>query len=138
MALALDVPVVPVSSLAALACDAPVDSNPILAVIDARMGEIYSGSFHRNADGLVEPIGSERVGSAELLKLPGGHTWHVIGTGWDSYAEMIRLRLGAAPASATGKRYPQAAAIARLAAREFHAGHGLAGLSARQGRHDQR
>ena len=126
MALALDVPVVPVSSLAALACDAPVDPNPILAVIDARMGEIYSGSFHRNADGLVEPIGSERVGSAELLKLPGGHTWHVIGTGWDSFAEMIRLRLGAAPASATGKRYPQAAAIARLAAREFHAGHGLA------------
>lgn len=126
MALALDIPVVPVSSLAALACDAPPDGNPILAVIDARMGEVYSGTFRRDADGLVEPMGAEHVGSAELLKLPGGHAWHVIGTGWDSYAEMIRLRLGADPASASGQRYPQAVAIARLAAREFTAGHGLA------------
>lgn len=126
MALALDLPVVPVSSLAALACDAPVDANSILAVIDARMGEIYSGIFRRDADGLVEPIGAERVGSAELLKLPSAHVWHVIGTGWDSYAEMIRLRLGATPTSASGRCYPQAAAIARLAAREFNAGHGLA------------
>ncbi|MBL0165248.1 MAG: tRNA (adenosine(37)-N6)-threonylcarbamoyltransferase complex dimerization subunit type 1 TsaB [Xanthomonadales bacterium] len=126
IALALDLPVVPVSSLAALACDAPVDANPILAVIDARMGEIYSGTFRRSADGLVEAIGAEHVGSAEMLKLPGGHSWHVIGSGWDSYAEMIRLRLGAAPASARGRCYPQATAIARLAAREFMAGHGLA------------
>ena len=126
IALALDLPVVPVSSLAALACDAPIDANPVLAVIDARMGEIYSGTFRRDADGLVEAIGAEHVGSAELLKLPGGHAWHVIGTGWDSYAGVIRLRLSAAPASASGKCYPQAAAIARLAAREFNAGHGLA------------
>ena len=129
IALALDLPVVPVSSLAALAalaCDAPVDANPILAVIDARMGEIYSGTFRRSADGLVEAIGLEHVGSAELLKLPGGHLWHVIGTGWDSYAEMICLRLGAVPASARGRCYPQATAIARLAVREFNAGHGLA------------
>lgn len=126
MALALNLPVIPISSLAALAFDAAYDDNPILAVIDARMGEIYSGSFRRDADGLVEPIGVEHVGSAELLKLPGGHQWHVIGSGWDSYAEIIRLRLGAAPVSANGRSYPQAAAIARLAAREFNAGHGLA------------
>ncbi len=126
MALALDLPVIPVSSLAALACAAPIDGRPILAVIDARMGEIYSGCFRRDGEGLVESIGVEHVGSAELLNLPGGHPWHVIGTGWDSYAEIIRLRLGAAPASASGRSYPQAAAIARLAAREFNAGHGLA------------
>ena len=126
MALALDIPVIPVSSLAALACDAPIDDNPILAVIDARMGEIYAGSFRRDSSGLVEPIGAERVGSAEKLTLSGGLSWNVIGTGWDSYAEMIRRRLDAAPAWAAGQRYPQATAIARLAARECAAGHGLA------------
>ena len=41
LALGLDVPVVPVSSLAALAQDAPTDIDaPILAVIDARMAHI--------------------------------------------------------------------------------------------------
>ena len=45
LALALDLPVVTVSSLAALAMEAPADGAPVLALIDARMGEIYAGSF---------------------------------------------------------------------------------------------
>src|SRR5215831_4430849 len=54
LALGLDIPVVPVSSLAALAQDAPAkQSGSILAVIDARMGEVYSGTFQRAPKGLV-------------------------------------------------------------------------------------
>src|SRR5690606_36643882 len=48
IALALDLPVVPVLSLAAWAQDGPAESRYILAVIDARMVEIYSGVFRRN------------------------------------------------------------------------------------------
>jgi len=46
--------VLPVSSLAALALQAPDNGAPILAVIDARMGEIYAGWYRRTASGLVE------------------------------------------------------------------------------------
>ena len=67
LALALDRPLVPVSSLAALAMQAPDNGVAILAVIDARMGEIYAGTFRRTAEGLVEPIGGESVGAAEAL-----------------------------------------------------------------------
>ncbi|MGH8118461.1 MAG: tRNA (adenosine(37)-N6)-threonylcarbamoyltransferase complex dimerization subunit type 1 TsaB, partial [Rhodanobacteraceae bacterium] len=45
LALALDIPVVPVSSLAVLAMQAPRNGAAILAAIDARRAEIYAGAF---------------------------------------------------------------------------------------------
>src|SRR3546814_9276810 len=49
MALALDLPVITVSSLAALALEAPEEEGTaILAVIDARMGEIYAACYRRD------------------------------------------------------------------------------------------
>jgi tRNA threonylcarbamoyladenosine biosynthesis protein TsaB len=125
IALALDIPVLPVSSLAALALDAPQDASSILAVIDARMGEIYAGTFTRGSDGLVREIGSETVGPAEALRVSPGRRWDIVGSGWDTYAEVIAARLDANPRSARGLCYPQAAAVARLAAPRFAAGQGV-------------
>ena len=60
MALALDRPVLPVSTLAALAMRAPrEDAAAILAVIDARMGEFYTAMYTPMADGMVEAAGEE-------------------------------------------------------------------------------
>jgi tRNA threonylcarbamoyladenosine biosynthesis protein TsaB len=126
MAFALDIPVVTVSSLAALAFDAPVDDAAILAVIDARMGEIYSACFRRGADGLPVLIGEEHVGVAQALILPEAPAWNVIGSGWASYREAIAARLPAPPRWAEGDRYPQAAAVAQLAAPVARAGGGVA------------
>ena len=129
LALGLDLPVVPVSSLAALALDAPPDAAAdaaILTVIDARMGEVYAGAFRRRADGLVEAIGPESVGRAEQLVLPARASWSVVGTGWDAYRDALQTRLPAPPQFAEGARYPQARAILRLAQREFAKGAGLA------------
>ncbi|MCE7950501.1 MAG: tRNA (adenosine(37)-N6)-threonylcarbamoyltransferase complex dimerization subunit type 1 TsaB [Xanthomonadales bacterium PRO7] len=126
LALALDVPVVPVSSLAALAQDAPDAGASILAVIDARMGEVYAGAFRRGADGLVEAMNEETIGKADELILPRSIQWCVVGTGWDAYCETLAARLPAAPAFADGARYPQARAIAALAAPQFAAGLGVA------------
>ena len=129
LALGLDLPVVPVSSLAALALDAPADAaqreNAILAVIDARMGEVYAGAFRRSADGLVEAIGAESVGHADKLVLPRSSQWSVVGTGWDAYREALSARLPAPPAFADGTRYPQARAVLRLAAPLFARGAGV-------------
>lgn len=135
LALGLDLPVVPVSSLAALALDAPDDAehrgNAILAVIDARMGEVYTGAFRRAADGLVEAISDEAVGSAEKWILPQNPQmqnaqWSVVGSGWDAYRDALATRLPAPPAFADGKRYPQARAVLRLASPRFNRGEGCA------------
>lgn len=126
IALALDIPVVTISSLAALAMQAPDNGAAILAVIDARMGEVYAGIFRRTRDGLVEPMGAESVGQADGLQLPQSDTWNVIGSGWTSYRRALAARLPTAPLWAEGERYPQAAEVARLAAPIAQAGGAVA------------
>src|SRR5699024_3326278 len=97
LAFALDIPVVTVSSLAALAMEAPNDDAATLAVIDARMGEIYAGCFRRDAEGLVSAIDDEGVDKADHLILPQADVWNVVGTGWGEYASALRGQLPSAP-----------------------------------------
>jgi len=125
IALALGIPVVPVSSLAALAMQAPDDGADVLAVIDARMGEVYAGLFRRNGE-CVEAIGEETVGRADALRLPSSGALDVIGTGWSSYREAIESVLALPPRWADGARYPEAVDIARLAMPIAAAGGGIA------------
>ncbi|HEX6833457.1 MAG TPA: tRNA (adenosine(37)-N6)-threonylcarbamoyltransferase complex dimerization subunit type 1 TsaB, partial [Rudaea sp.] len=115
------------SSLAALAQDAPsgIDAT-ILAVIDARMGEIYAGTYRRDANGMAEAIASESVGPAARLALPANKRWIAVGSGWDAYGDVLAQRLASTPVFADGKRYPQARAVAVLAAPQFAAGRGVA------------
>jgi len=124
IALALDIPVVPISSLAALALQAPNDGADVLAVIDARMGEIYAGAF-RHADGRLDTLSDETVGAAAALRVPAARAWNVIGTGWASYRDAIAANLPSPPKWADGDRYPQAADVARLAAPIAAAGGGV-------------
>ena len=69
MALGLDLPVIPISSLAALALDAPDNGAAVLAVIDARMGEVYAASYRRGADDTVQALDEERVCAPDVLQL---------------------------------------------------------------------
>ncbi|WP_243039201.1 tRNA (adenosine(37)-N6)-threonylcarbamoyltransferase complex dimerization subunit type 1 TsaB [Dyella sedimenti] len=126
MALALDLPVITVSSLAALALEAPEDEAAILAVIDARMGEIYAASYRRDDNGGLVALDEERVCTPGALPLPSAAAWHVVGTGWTTYADVLRGRLTGELLGAEGERYPQARHVAELAAREFRAGRVLA------------
>ena len=126
LALGLDIPVVPVSSLAALAQDAPdATGDSILAVIDARMGEIYAGAFRRDNNGLVAPLMDEMVGRATEFIFPQSKNWTVVGTGWAAYHAALAARLAAPPRLADGARYPQARSVAHLALPQFVAGQGV-------------
>lgn len=62
IAFAAKCPLWAVSSLAALACEelAAEPTAIVLAVLDARKGEVYAGAYHRDGDRTV-PIGDERV-----------------------------------------------------------------------------
>lgn len=126
MALALDLPVVAVSSLAALALEAEADDAAILAVIDARMGEIYAGAYRY--DVTAGPVGliPEAVLAPDQLRLPDAPAWRVVGSGWATYAGVLRPMLGDRLRHAEGARYPQAARVAELAVREYQAGRAVA------------
>ena len=125
IALALDIPVVPVSSLMALAAQAPDNGADVLAVIDARMGEVYA-AVYRRSNGNLEAVGEETVGRADALHLQTSTALNVIGTGWTSYREALTTILASAPPWADGDRYPQAADIARIAAPIAAASGGIA------------
>lgn len=83
LALALDKPVVPVLSLAALAQRAiRLDqATHVAAAIDARMNEVYFATFLANL-GRAEPIGAAVVCAPENLTVPPAMHWQGVGTGW--------------------------------------------------------
>lgn len=110
-------PVVPVSSLAAMALGAMDEHGwqQVAVCQDARMGEVYWGLFRQGADGLPEPVEGDRLQAPEGLTLPGPGPWFGTGSGW-AIDPGIGDRLAPVLAGTEGRpRYPHAADIARLA-----------------------
>ena len=126
IALGLDRPVVPVSTLAALALPA-VRTNPgapVLAAIDARMGELYVGGFRLQGDALDVML-------AERLLAPGGvefdgDGWQGVGTGFAAQDGALATRRADALVHVDATALPHASDIARLAAVEFARNGGMA------------
>ena len=128
MALALDRPLVPVSTLAALAMRAGDRGERVLAAIDARMGEVYVAAFERRDDGLVA-IDEERVLPPGDVRLPAAHGqdgWHGVGTGFAAVEGMLQRHLAASLASVAADELPHAADVARLGALAFARGEAVA------------
>lgn len=112
IALALDRPVVAVSTLAALA--QPGSAPRVLAAIDARMGEVYTGAFER-VDGALRPLGAETVSAPDAVALPDGVDWTGVGTGFGAVDGALATRLRDRLASVDAVALPHAADVARLA-----------------------
>jgi len=124
IALALDRPVVTVSTLQAIAVQA--QGARILAAIDARMGEVYVGAFERTGDDLLA-ISTEIVCAPQAVTLPdseGG--WHGVGTGFAAVEGALAAHLGNQLASIDASALPHAADVARLAVAAYARGEALA------------
>jgi len=121
-------PVVPVSTLAAVAqcCARERGAGAVLAALDARMHEVYFAPFRVGSDGLVTAAGEEVVCAPDRVPLPVGADWHAAGDGWASYGEVLRARLGGAVVDTMDTARPRAADIARLAPVLLERGEALA------------
>lgn len=124
LAYGADVPVAPVSSLAALAQG--VEAPRVLAAFDARMNQLYWGAYVRNAQGLVELSGEEKVLAPRDISLPDGNGWIGAGGGWDRYAAMLSERLGGCVHEWRAQCFPRARFVAQLGAHEYAGGRALA------------
>lgn len=111
LALAHDLPVHPVSSLAALALNS--GDGCVLALLDARMGEVYAGWYEISGD-QVRELTAECVCAPEQLPEERG-AWTACGPGLVAYGEAISARLGDAVSKRVEDIWPDAAAVARLA-----------------------
>lgn len=127
IALALDRPVLPVSTLAALAMRG--SGGYTLAAIDARMGEIYAATFMRDGDH-VRALTPEIVCVPQNIALPDacstGDVWTGVGTGFAAVEGALTRSLGERFDSIDDTALPHAADVARLAAQAFARGEGIA------------
>lgn len=122
LALGLDIPVHPVSSLAALAWKAFEASGKtrVLTVLDARMNEIYWAAFEVAKDGRMTVHADEQLTPPENLVVPGGPggpggNWLGVGPGWQAYEVLSELAGKQAISLYPELLRPDAAAVARLA-----------------------
>lgn len=122
IALGLDLPVLPVSTLAALASQAAGERR--VAAIDARMGEVYLGCFAAEGDEL-RAVSAEVVLKPEAAQLADGAGWHGVGTGFAAADGMLATRWQGRLAAVDATALPHAADVARLAALAFARGEGL-------------
>lgn len=121
IAMGADLPVVPVSTLAAIA-QGYFNQNSLAEVaftaMDARMDEIFWGCFQRNDLGLAELIGEEVVTPAAEVVFPDFAGFGV-GSGWGVYAEILNQRLAERVLDVESEIWPHAACIAQLGAYGF-------------------
>ena len=123
IAMALDKPVVAVSTLAALAMQSAGERT--LAAIDARMGEIYIGAFERTRDGQVA-TSVETVVHPDAVPVPDGGSWVGVGTGFAAVDAALADRLRSQLVSIDPAALPHAADVSRLAAAAFMRGEAVA------------
>ncbi len=89
-----NLPVIPVSNLAALAqCGyRKYGLLRAIAALDARMGEVYVGAYEIRND-LANLVIAEQVVSPSKFTLPDNNIWNGIGRGWKTYREQLETSL---------------------------------------------
>ena len=117
IALAHDLPIHPVSSLAALAQNGRSEdfNGTLLAAFDARMGELYAGWFEFSDD-YPKPIGKEILCAPQQLIDLNLQSNIAVGNAFEVYTEALGSDYLASLASINTEAYPTAAAVASLAA----------------------
>lgn len=121
---ALDLPIMPVSNLAAVAQDFfdNNDENVAFVAMDARMGEIYWACYQRNWASYAELIGKESVTSASDIQYPDNMVGVGIGSGWGIYHKELLDCLSHRVIRHEADNLPRARAVARLGAEGFKRG----------------
>lgn len=128
IALGAGLPVVPVSTLAALAqgVNREHGDERVLAALDARMQEVYWGAYEKGADGLMTLVGEERVALPQNVPFPEGDGWAGAGSGWDVYATGLEQQAGERVRQWYAECHPHAQDIAVLAVAGFEQGKAVA------------
>lgn len=126
IALATDIGLIPLSSLATLARTAHrlTQKTHLLTAIDAKIGEVYWAEYQASANTSIEPVTTEQLSkpeavSAQSLTAETETQYTAIGTGFQYQAMMER---GVKNIPALKHETPQAEDMLKLATRAYNAG----------------
>lgn len=127
LAFGLDIPVVPVGTLAALALAG--GEGRVIACLDARMNEVYVAAYVVSGE-TVEEIMAPQVGPGATVMLPDGAGWQGVGDGFAAWGAVLLPRLAERLTGVDAALCPTAVAVARLAAPVLAGGGGVAAAQA--------
>lgn len=122
LAMAHDTPLLPVTSLECMA--AATGGERVLALLDARMQEVYVGAYHRLANGQYAQDGDIHVLAPDAVPLPDGAGWLACGNALAAYPALA-VRIAEAGFAAHGDILPLASTLAGLAAPRVARGEGI-------------
>jgi len=121
LAVASNRPLIPVTSLETMAAQA--GGERVLALLDARMGEVYSGSYQL-IDGGYVLRGEIRVSAPDAVVLPAESGWAACGNAIAAYP-VLAERLSVASIAVQADVLPTATTVVRLAAPRAARGEGI-------------
>ncbi len=118
LAFGADLPVMPVSSLAALAHAAwrLHGAERVLTALDARMHEVYWGRWEVGGLGDIRALGEECVIAPAAAPCPEGNGWFAAGPGWAAYETALAPRFGSMLRGRDVELLPRAHDIALIGA----------------------
>lgn len=124
LAFGADLPMLPISTLAAMAQGAHRLNGAIdvLPAIDARMGEIYFAQYRLNPQGIMVLVNNEIVIKPQDLIAQfhtDRETMHTIGTGWQTYADELAKLDVKKLIACENIMFPSALDMLELAAADF-------------------
>ena len=124
IAFAAELPVVPVSTLAALALGAMRESGEaqVLAALDARKNEVYWGAYRHVDTDLARLQGEECVCLPDAVTAPQNYSWVGAGSGWAAYGPLLLARTGERVLRVLPDLEPVARDVARLAVDAYRNG----------------
>ena len=126
IAFGADIPVTPVSSLAALAQGIYRErcTPHVLVAADARMSEVYWGIYQADENGIMRLHGLEQVSKPDFVDLPPDHhnNWFGAGSGWGVSAASLQHRLASKISAYDADCLPHAQDIALLGVDAFDRG----------------
>lgn len=124
LAFAAELPVIGVSTLAALAQGAwrEFGWERVAAAIDARMNEVYWGCYQLRDGAMMRSVAAEGVFAPAATPMLSAEGYYGVGSGWDAYGQALSERHHAQLIDRAEGRLPRAHDVALLAAAAFAAG----------------
>ncbi len=125
LAFGADLPVVPVTTLEALALQVlQRGAQQAMACLDARMGEVYWGSFGADPKRGLVALGPGQVSPPNSVRPPTAGEYQGIGRGFSAYPQLVSLAgLNVLPEH--GRALPHAREIAWLGTLRLGLGEGI-------------
>ncbi len=125
IAFAADLPVIQVSSLQCLAQGAyqAFQAERVLVAMDARMNEIYWGSYQLAENGIMSELDVVQLSKPSQLSSTQLANFIGVGSGWDKYYDILALQFQENQLQQYyPRRYPRATDVIELAKQAYQRG----------------